>query len=807
MVETKFINRGRELKEIDRILSEPRNQPLGLFLIAPSGIGKTRFLTETERRNPDEHFIRIRIRRSRSGRYENGYFLQQMARAIHEKAATNGYPDIGNFNRNFTKYVDLDAMGLEATDELMQEFNIPLVNQIKKLLERQLSIGRFRPKMLLGPNEAAGISYLKLYVRTIAEKSPSIFILENAHLIDEDTLVFLTETIEWPENSGILFEFTQLDARSSANWTLGELAEEFERVGFSIVSMALTPLEYQHYTTVASQKGVQNNDRLRSIYEKEKGNIRSIYDLSAIRVDVLEEEFRHKLTARVAIETMPQDQRLIAIALAIHDDPAPKHRLDAFCDEIDKRTNPITSTREAIKKLVASELAEETQSSVFLAHDTVSRVIDETSDPSLVALARTIWIAVYRKNAIADFEWGRVIRLTAYAGDAAALDNVLDDAVEEARRAHFKDGLISALEKAVETFTERLSQSKSSIMERVLSKIAALYFEIEEFEKTYNLLPSLSVEGMRRDFYLATLLNRLDKDAEAVALAAPYIESTSLVIAEKLPFILPTIASYASLDKRADATPLYRMAIADPLAPRSTLFPFLLRIADIYLPLEESLAPIKQSIEWFKRAGNSVEEAHARNTLCMQLARLGNLNEAMQEVGTADELLAHSAVDQAQVLNNKAAISLMRNDTGDTTELYLTIARDLVRRPFDKTTVALNRAVLLSLRGSQTASAAHEAAIEIAESANHTDKSLLRRAHWNAAQWHYTIGDKKLAKSYLKLAKKASLRPHPLWTARFEKCPPVDPDYNFQSTLPYHISFLVKWHYPAYAISEDGGWT
>jgi len=806
MVETKFINRESELAEFGRILSQPREQPIGLFLMAPSGIGKTRFLTEVQQRNPQKHFIRIRIRRSRSGRYENGYFLQQIAKATHETATKNGHPSIGDFNRNFTKYIDLDALGLEATDDLMQEFSLPLINQIKKILERQLSIGRFRPKMLLGPNEAAGISYLKLYVRTIAEKSRSFFILENAHLIDDDTLNFLTDTIEWSQQSGIMFEFTQFDSGSGTTWSLGELAEEFERAGFYIVTRALTPLEYTHYTAVASQKGVEDDERLRRAYDNENGNIRSIYDLSTIKMNRSKTAISDQKTARIAIDSIPSDQRLIAIALAIHDDPAPIVRLDKFCDQIDKRTNKLIPTREAIKKLIDAEIAEERETDVYLAHDTVSRVIDESTDPSLIALARSVWIAVYNENAISNYEWERLIRLTADSGDAAALETVLDAVTEEARRAHFKDGLIASLEIAAAKFSVRFSQSKSSMMRRILLKIAALYFEIEEFERTYNLLPNLLVEGADLDSYRATLLNRIDKDEEAVALATPYIHNDELLIEDKLPFILPTIASFASLDRRADATPLYRMVIADSQAPRSVLFPYLLRIADIYLPIKESLGPIKQSIEWFARARNSIEEAHARNTYCMQLARLGKLDHAMREAKQADKLLVNSAVDQAQTLNNQGAVRLMQEDIGDTTELYLTIARDLVRRPFDKTTVALNRAVLLSLRKSDSASLAHETAIEIAKQANHTDKALLRRAHWNSARWYFTIGDKKRAQTYLKEASNATFRDHPLWTARFKEHQPTDPDYEFQYSLPYHISFLAKWHYPVHSIVEKQGW-
>lgn len=793
-----FVNRITELEEFGRRVGTKREGPLALFLVAPSGVGKSRFLAEAALSYRDPRMIRVRVRRSHRGRYENGFFLLQTAAALHNAAESiDEIPTLAAFNSNITKYLNIEDIGLEATDEFMQDLDLPFINQIKTLIERQLSIGRFKPRALLGPNQAAGVSYLKLYVRTILESFPVALILENAHLMDEDALIFFSDTIDWPDTALVICEFTRLEDAPNGTtcWSIGELAEEFERAGFDISTMALTPLEFNHYKEIATQKGIGDTPHLREAYSREGGNIRAIYDLSAIvRFDPSVKIDR--ATARIALNALPRDQRFFAVALAVHDDPVPPQRLEAFHAAMDQRGPAPATTREAQIALQIADIISVDEQGAALAHDTLSKAITDDSDPALLALARSVWAQVYRSSSLEENEWLRLLRLLAEQGDAGGLDKALGNFLGEARRAHFKDELVETLTMAGRTFADETRLRASPLNQEVLRRIASILFEIEEYEEVEGIKAALELPVLRARLLDAALLDRCDEANEAIALAVPMAEDASLSIEDRLGFALVAIASFASLQRHDEAHLLYRAIVAVPGVAKVSLYPYLIRMTDIFLGLRDSLEPIRRSIELFSCRGDVHEAAHSRNAYGMQLARLGRLDEAKTEFSTADEALSLSSVDQAQILNNKAALRLMYADAGETTALYLTLSRDLVRRPFDQVVVALNFAVMASIRGAASADDAHASADKILSDAGLPDLGLRRTFAWNKSQWLKDRGDENGAAAALNIAKKLAMTHSELWRFRLFAEPIKTSDYAFQTNQKFHAPLLSKWHFP-----------
>jgi len=200
------------------------------------------------------------------------------------------------------------------------------------------------------------------------------------------------------------------------------------------------------------------------------------------------------------------------------------------------------------------------------------------------------------------------------------------------------------------------------------------------------------------------------------------------------------------------------------------------------------------SAKLFAQRGNAREEGHSLNALGMQRARLGEMQKATEDLDRASALLADASTEYALTLNNLAATSLWRGAPNSLTTIQLQMARDLVKRPFDKIVVSLNEALFAILSGSVHPVAACERAERLLQHAQLPDRTLWRTFYWNRAFFLRQAGEANKADADLERLRSLNIRHRDVWAHRLND-EPVDDCYQFQLERGYVTPYLSKWHF------------
>ncbi len=795
MSENPFVNREEDLAEVLGFLEEPRKRPLSVFVAAPSGIGKSRFLDEVAHQSSTAHLVRVRIRRSRGSRLENGFFLIQIAATLHKASETlTGVPSLTEFNKNLKSYLADENLGLEATDELLKELDVPLVRQIKGFLERRFSLGDFKPKELLGVNEQAAVAYLKRYIRAVVENCNVGLIFENMHLIDEDTLAFLVETVNWPSTAVLMCEITSIETASSANfWSFGELVEEFERAGFELKTKLLAPLTYDHFAEVASNKGVSADESLKNAYSREAGNIRAIYNVAVVKERQQSPDVRLKGDSfEQLFASLNRNEKFLLVALHTHDGSVSSSHLETFLEHVGTHGIEVAHLRQCLTDLSLSEVIIFEASQVLFAHDSLSHALDSLAPPAMTHLAQKIWLDVYARGAKTDAEWLFYFQLAVVYGDERILISALNHITEIAEGTHFQDRSIAALTAAASTLVKIGKPQSLEIVKKGIHQIVQTLFELEAYSQVEDLLPQVKTDDETSHLLRVALASRMDRLEDVFEQTS---EQATEEFGDQTGFAVIRLIALATLHQRDEAHRLYKKTMSIPGATKSPYYPYLMRNTDIFLSHTESLDPIKRSAEIFASHGDHVEEAHSMNALGMQLGRLGRLADAREALRLAENLMSDHSSGHAQTVNNRAVVRVSDGKVDEGSRMLLHLARDAVQFPFDRVVVAQNLAAFAALAGEDEAPSAFETSGKLLERLNLRNPGLKRSHLWNQSQWARQTGHLEDAEAYLNQARALDMAHTDVWKYRLFGDALPDDEFRFLSEQPYHFSYLSKWHF------------
>lgn len=790
-----FVNREQDLAEVLNILERPRDRPLSVFIAAASGVGKSRFLDEVARQSTSPQLLRVRIRRSRGSRLENGFFLIQIAATLHKASETTAHiPSLTDFNKNLKSYLADENFGLEATDELLKELDVPLVRQIKGFLERRFSLGEFKPKELLGVNEQAAVAYLKRYIRAVVERHDVGLIFENMHLIDEDTLAFLVETVSWPSKAVLMCEITSIEAASQANfWSFGELVEEFERAGFDLETKLLAPLTFEHFSQVASNRGVNADEYLKTAYSNEAGNIRAIYNVAAVRERQQGSTLQvDESTSEQLFASLNRNEKFLIVALHAHDGSVTTAHLDNFLDQVGSHGIEVADLKQSLIDLSLSEVIGIENSQVGFAHDNLAHALEHMAPPAMVHLAQKIWLDVYEALSKTKSEWLFYFQLAIAHGDERLLAKALHRVAKIAVGTHFHDQSIDALTSAADTLV-KIDDSQSQDMARKgLHQIVQTLFELEAYEQVEALLPHVRTDAQTTGLLNVAVASRMDRLEDVFRRTS---SDATQDFTDKTGFAILRLIALATLHQRDDALNLYKDTMATPGTTQSPYYPHLMRNTDIFLSHSESLDPIRRSAEIFAVQGDQIEEAHSYNALGMQLGRLGRLDEARDALRHAENLMADHSSGHAQTLNNRAVVRVADGKIDEGTRMLFHLARDTVQFPFDRVVLAQNLTAFSAMANETNAETAFETSGHLLENMGLRNLGLKRSHLWNKSCWARQSGQQHVADDCLRQAREIEMTHTPLWKFRlFEEQLP-DEEFSFLAEQRYHFSYLSKWHF------------
>lgn len=790
-----FVNREQDLTEVLDILEQPRERPLSVFVAAASGIGKSRFLDEVAQQSKTSQLLRVRIRRSRGSRLENGFFLIQIAATLHKASETIAeIPSLTEFNKNLKSYLADENFGLEATDELLKELDVPLVRQIKGFLERRFSLGEFKPRELLGVNEQAAVAYLKRYIRAVVEQNEVGLIFENMHLIDEDTLAFLVETVNWPDTAVLMCEITSIEAASRANfWSFGELVEEFERAGFELKTKLLAPLTYDHFAEVASNKGVAADERLKTAYSNEAGNIRAIYNVAAVT------ERQQGPASQVngdsfgqLFASLSRNEKFLIAALHTHDGSVASALLDTFLEHVGPHGIEVSALRQSLVDLSLSEVINFENAQVVFAHDSLMHELERLVPPAMTHLSQKIWLEVYEILAKTKTEWLLYFQLAISHGDERLLTKAIYRIAKIAEGAHFQDQSIEALTLAAETLVQIDDPQSQELVQKGINQIVQTLFELEAYEQVEPLIPSVRTDSQTNALLRAALSSRMDRLEDVFDQTSRDATQNFL---DKTGFAILRLIALATLHQRDEAFSLYRETMSTPGTTKSPYYPHLMRNTDIFLCHSESLDPIKRSAEIFAARGDRLEEAHSSNALGMQLGRLGRLNDARDALRHAENLMADHSTGHAQTLNNRAVVRVADDKIDEGTRMLFHLARDTVQFPFDRIVVAQNLAAFSAMADEADTDTAFDASLHLLENMSLRNLGLKRSHLWNQSRWARQSGNLEVADDCLRQARGLEMTHTALWKYRLFGEPLPDDEFRFLAEQQYHFSYLSKWHF------------
>jgi tetratricopeptide (TPR) repeat protein len=674
---------------------------------------------------------------------------------------------------------------------------------------RIFGFGTFSPRQLLVSDRADAVRICSEYVTEVLRQHSVTLIVRETQHCDLDSLRLLLSLSERGFSPNLIFEYTT--ARGTFEPEHQKLFLRTADARGSLDILDLVRLEPGHLEYLIRYNVKADFHLTSDFYLAWSGDLRSVVELKyqvsigrhisdPAQIKMVLSDLRTSLEKHL---TQLSSQERMILALAVAHIEAIDHRvlLDVF-SAIDPRTTPRVVDQFLDELVGRHGFLAKAGPSYSIQNDSIANALREaTAIRPLIALA---------EKALRDYYTAKVDKSQA-AGEPIAA------AVRQVFRLCAKTKDVGGLLRATETLTERVnrSQDQAVYVEVVASAIeadsdlyksdhdeliiwaASLAYEICDWHLCERLLAVMKSQDTFSLAMRACSLQEIGRHEVALDLVAE-IRSQAIHSDEHLVADLIECIVVGCRGEQEMARSMLLALIDNPSNRNSPLIGYGYRFFEVIEGYVECLKMLKASVAWFDRFGFEKSRAYSQLPTAMLAARLGDVDGACKLIADAERTLIGQVRDQHMILNNAAAIELLRDkpDFADARDRLVAALR-LARDDYTELTILTNLALTYwGLSDIGLALECVEKSLRILRNHDFEDKDIYWPVCFDAAQIFRSAGMGSRSDEVLRFPDEHG-RPVSVnqgyWNYRYGQVATIEPDYEFLASCPRHPLYLSHW--------------
>jgi tetratricopeptide (TPR) repeat protein len=674
---------------------------------------------------------------------------------------------------------------------------------------RIFGFATFSPLQLLVSDRADAVHICSEYVADVLQQHSVTLIVRETQHCDLDSLRLLLSLSERGFSPNLIFEYTT--ARGAFEPEHQKLFLRAADTRGSLDILDLVRLEPGHLEYLIRYNVKADFQLSSDFYLAWSGDLRSVIELKyqvsigrhisdPDQIKMVLSDLRNSLEEHL---TQLSSQERMILALAVAHIEAIDHRvlLDAFA-AIDPRTTP-RIVDQFLDELVGRHgFLAKAGTAYSIQNDSIASALGKaTAMRPLIALAEKVLREYY----------------TSKVDNAQAAGEPMAAAVRQVFRLCAKTKDVVGLLRATETLTERVnrSQDQAVYVEVVASAIeadsdlyksdhdeliiwaASLAYEICDWHRCESLLAIMKTQDAYSLAMRACSLQEIGRHEVALDLVAE-IRAHAVHSDEHLAADLIECIVVGCRGEHEAARSMLHSLIDNPGNSDSPLIGYGYRFFEVIDGYVESLKMLKASVSWFDRFGFDKSRAYSQLPTAMLVARLGDVDGARKLIADAERTLIGQVRDQHMVLNNAAAIELLREQpdfSGARDDLIAALR--LARDDYTELTILTNLALAYwGLSDIELALECVEKTMRILHDHDFEDKDIYWPVCFDAAQIFRAAGMDSRGDEVLRFPDEHG-RPvsvnQEYWDYRYGRVTAIGPAYEFLAQCPRHPLYLSHW--------------
>ena len=783
-----FINREKDLDYLGKVFTEQRSRSRFVLVSAKSGWGKSALVAKAVTDIHDENFIRIKTQNHEKARNESGYFVREIGRSINRFSESLGAPDPAEQN---SKWTSLVAEGVSAlfTDYLRSKAGSSTAAFVEDLINQSgHNSGGF---LFSGYGELE--SAIHKYIRHFIGKTGCHIIIENIQNIDIGSLEFLKDIISDSHNGIVVGEYTldgggAISAEHLLNYLGGGQTDTFLRELESLSTSHIVDYLYGDKEKIE-----------RFVNECYNGNL---YVLS--RVLGTETSFNQNDTVFRSLDNLDEHDKLTVAVVSAHggcvsgDLAVSLFKESAYLRQVMPEFFDLPST---IGRLSNLGILREENGDFAVGHDSVLPHIGESDRYQRhIVAANTEWLSFYLKRRDEDTSdfllpeaevYGWELFFRAQLGETNGLTGVLEKIYRLCLTSSAPGRTIRYAE-TLQTTLSKSSRSSAHIIRAVDLCLAKIFYRLAFFDHVVQYTAD-HLDDTEAFLLHTTALTLSGNPQKAHTILDADRTQTAPGSERTLGAALVRIATLRASNEYDACAQLWWDLYRAKSFEGTSLHALFLRTADMALIGEGERRNdfLKTAISEFHNQNDGVQESITRIALSQHLGYDGDIEGALEQLRTAQDISAALMPNHYILENNFGVISLYEKNADGKCRERLKTAFDLCGNYLDKLIILNNLLIWHFLNDDRAGVFTLRTSIEeILDQHQDLDYDLRRISYFNIGVASANDTDKAY---YFDMARAFPvLADNEYWELKLNGTTPQGDDFRYSH--PCYPIFLSSWH-------------
>ena len=808
-----FVNRGDEIRFLEKCLIEANNRPVLVVIRSPSGFGKSSLTDQLNRVKSLSKMIFCIVDPSIRGRtgtvlIYDGFFLQRVAETINKLASLAAYnwPTLTEFLRLRKK----KSIATKKKSDVISE--LPNLQHIYKIIydyvARAFAFGRYAPEKLLTSDASDAIAICSDYAEYCLKKYALTIVLREVQHIDLYSLKTLLIASESYPGPNIIMEYTSENGCFEPEHQKLILLPKQRRGEFKLLDLLRLNKDHLEYLI---RNNVRDNFRLTSDYYLSwDGNLRSIIELKfqvGIGQSLVKGANINRALSNLTDTVIDHIARLSSLEKSIlalvlsHVEPIDFSTISSTIQKIN-----LQESQSAISKALTSlenrhYFLGRSGGAIAIKNDTIANSLRQSQlMQGIIAISekalREHYANILESHlSVAGFfdAVRQYFRLCARTKDVQGLVWSIEYLSKSIKSTQNQSIYIDVITSAIESDPNLYKRNH----ENLLDWAAELAYSASDWIRTTSLLSLKKEHTPYSRLMYACALQEIGRHDDALAMIEKLTRDSknpNIFIAKRL--VESIIFGCRGQHEKARA--ILNSIIDNEENSSGPLTGYAYRFFEIVDDLKPGLENLINSIKWFEKYDLHESKAYSQLAAAMLLARLGKTMKAKKIIEEAKSTLLNKVSDQHIILNNTGAVELLTDypDFSSCCDIF-TQALKFACDDFSELTITIN--LSLSYLGIGNLSKAVSYADKcwfILEDHDFADTNIYWSVCFNMSVVYFKSGDNDKAKQVRQFpTEKLDFRDDDseYWKYRYGKSNTVPKHHEFLASKKWHPAYLSHW--------------
>lgn len=771
-----LLDRDKEVLQLSSMINNSKNNNLVILVSGISGIGKSGLIRKLK---------------------DSGVISSMIVTVKMSKNSISTIENLQYFNAIYKSLQDFSFRNNELIPTPTQHGFSSIGNLIRYIFSLFKSKKGFGDAISISESaEDISIIRKKDYINYILKTSNIILDIENIQNIDTQSFEILREIIEYADNKVFILEYT-IDEKDKTHFS--NLYKELLETDADIVDYKVKEMDFFYAKQLAPINKQIDVDVLKHRYEIGNGNLMEII-LSS------ENSNFNESNINTSLRSLSETEKYIVFLINLNDNSITHEtlyrlsvlqsteQLDCFvrnCDE--------DEVIRAINKLKSRRILDETDSTLFLVHDSIIRELNKVKKEPILYYAysniKELYLNKLSSNKYDSETIEKLLSLFIRFSDPELL-KILPNIKHFLLELKYPKLIIKELEK----YRQKLSIYTAD-NEKILYSLSIMLVEIcltnKLFEEAQKNLDIIFDESNPYHIALQGEIYALQESRESGILIINLFSKTNSNT--RLDLILKLCVLYHSMkiEKTKHSKAYGKRILKTREYKKYKEYGYALRnYAELCESNNECLNYYKKALEFFKKHNMTFEVASIYISLSMIYSYVGRLKTAKNCIDKAIKIGGNS-ISKCYILNNLSAIEILSRTYNNKTEKNLIDSALLSATQYERIIIYCNLLVYYCL--TQNYESAKKYAIKIEKSNYRTFKyEEFRHIVFQNLLFYYSAINNIEMKEYyhnkiLSLINDSNTRRSTKHLAK--EMNGLAPVSSFYSQFPFRIDFLGYWEF------------